>query len=45
MSKLGDPAKAPVLWAEINLEDFAAPDLFSAVGLPRPQTSLAHTTE
>lgn len=30
--------------AEINLEDFGATDFFSAVGLPKPQISLAHIT-
>lgn len=31
--------------AEINLEDFGATDFFSAVGLPKPQPSLAYITE
>lgn len=31
--------------AEINPEDFGATDFFSAVGLPKPQTSPAYTTE
>jgi hypothetical protein len=30
--------------AEINLDDFGATDFFSAVGLPKPQISLAHVT-
>ena len=31
--------------AEINLDDFGATDFFSAVGLPKPQLSLAHFTD
>jgi hypothetical protein len=31
--------------AQINLEDFGATDFFSAVGLPKPQISLASITE
>jgi hypothetical protein len=31
--------------AGINLEDFGAVDFFSAVGLPKPQISLAYVTE
>lgn len=31
--------------AKINLEDFGATDFFSAVGLPKPQISLAYITE
>lgn len=30
---------------KINLEDFGATDFFSAVGLPKPQISLAHVTD
>jgi len=30
--------------AKINLEDFGATDFFSAVGLPKPQISLAYVT-
>lgn len=31
--------------AKINLQDFGATDFFSAVGLPKPQISLAYITE
>jgi hypothetical protein len=31
--------------AEINLEDFGTTDFFSAVGLPKPQISLAYVTD
>ena len=31
--------------AEINLDDFGATDFFSAVGLPKPQISLAYVTK
>jgi transposase-like protein len=31
--------------AKINLDDFGATDFFSAVGLPKPQISLAAITE
>jgi len=31
--------------AEINLDDFGASDFFTAVGLPKPQISLAHITD
>lgn len=31
--------------AKINLDDFGATDFFSAVGLPKPQISLAHITD
>lgn len=31
--------------AKINLDDFGAPDFFSAVGLPEPQISIAHITD
>jgi hypothetical protein len=31
--------------ANINLQDFGATDFFSAVGLPKPQISLAFITD
>jgi hypothetical protein len=31
--------------AQINLDDFGATDFFTAVGLPKPQISLAGITE